>query len=355
MHLFIATETKLPVPRSILECTIIDLVSSLGANQQLHIVLVGTLTADNLNRYCAQKKYMLSMMTKWEAAKFLKKEANAAIVHFGVHINWAQQHQVYFFPLALPEDAKNKSFLALFFIKKAFTAWLSNAHKILCYNDWTIFYIQQIDPKLMDKIVNIQFPIAPDVPLQWDQLAAIKAQIAKGNNYFLCFTSLEKVIPILKEFSIFKKWQHSTMQLLLVLENKQMLTKAQEQLKGYKFKEDVVLQNLEEVCNEWIAASYAILWEGNTFSTTYWFTNIIRYEIPILFDIKTKLPAGWGKAGEVFSFSTQLALSNHLKLYYKDELYRHERALAAKDWLVGMLSATDHSPLFNNIVFSHIK
>ena len=37
-----------------------------------------------------------------------------------------------------------------------------------------------------------------------------------------------------------------------------------------------------------------------------------------------------------FSFSEIAALSNHFKLYYKDELYRIDRAKMSKEWLTAL-------------------
>jgi hypothetical protein len=45
------------------------------------------------------------------------------------------------------------------------------------------------------------------------------------------------------------------------------------------------------------------------------------------------VPEAWQQAGEQFSFEEKGGLSNHFKLYYKDEVYRQGRARMGKQWL----------------------
>jgi hypothetical protein len=85
---------------------------------------------------------------------------------------------------------------------------------------------------------------------------------------------------------------------------------------------------------EWLAATYAILYEGVTFTKSNWILYAIEYEVPILFDAAMNLPEAWLQAGEVFSFTEEQALSNHFKLYYKDEIYRQSRARMGTEWLL---------------------
>jgi hypothetical protein len=144
------------------------------------------------------------------------------------------------------------------------------------------------------------------------------------------------------------------MNLVVVLENQQQVEKAMILIQGYKFKQDIVLHTIDEVCLDWLAASYVILWEGIDASKTTWIENAIQYDIPLLFDKQIKLPATWLKVGEVFSFSEHQALSNHFKLYYKDEIYRQASASLGKQWLVSLGEEQGKQELFNKIVLSHI-
>ena len=56
----------------------------------------------------------------------------------------------------------------------------------------------------------------------------------------------------------------------------------------------------------------------------------------LLFDKNDRQPNSWEAAGEVFTFSDKLVLSDHFKLYYKDEVYRQERARMGNKWHEGI-------------------
>ena len=83
--------------------------------------------------------------------------------------------------------------------------------------------------------------------------------------------------------------------------------------------------------------------------------NSIHFGVPLLFDDQIQLPEAWKSAGEVFSFAEKNALSNHFKLYYKDEVYRQSRAKMGSNWLQSLNQDRSTFELFNNIVLSHIK
>jgi hypothetical protein len=191
--------------------------------------------------------------------------------------------------------------------------------------------------------------------MEWAQLAAAKDALTNGNNYFLCFAPIERMVAILKEFSLFKKWQQTTMNLVLIVENERALEKAFLLLQGYKFKQDIVIHAAASLCREWIAASYVVLMEGVHFSTSIWIETAIQYDVPLLIDEQVSLPSTWLTAGEVFLFSEPTLLSNHFKLYYKDELYRQSRARMGKRWLESINESNGTQELFNKIVLSHIK
>jgi hypothetical protein len=75
----------------------------------------------------------------------------------------------------------------------------------------------------------------------------------------------------------------------------------------------------------------------------------IEYDIPLLFNNdenqNESLPTAWQQAGEQFSFEEKGGLSNHFKLYYKDEVYRQGRARMGKDWLTDLYAEKKNTAL----------
>ncbi|MEN9702434.1 MAG: hypothetical protein RIR55_1776 [Bacteroidota bacterium] len=354
MHLLIVAPKKLTMPSSILEAMVVDIIKNCKQNKDLSIVIVGFHGFENRIKEIEGVNH-ITFIAKKEAAIMVKQVKDARVLHFGDNLNWAQNIPVYFMPLALPSDLNNLSFLNRFLFKKVFNNYLKKASNIIATNDWAYASLQQNHVEFLHKMVQVSIPLNAPNALEWTTLSAAKEEIANGNNYFLYFAPLERFVPILKEFSVFKKWQQTTMNLVIMLQNQQEVDKAMILLKGYKFISDIQVYCIEDIDDEWFAASYAILWEGVSWFTSTWIIKSIQYDIPLLFDDKISLTTTWQKAGEVISFSDEQVLSNHFKLYYKDEIYRQARARMGKEWLDLINQPSEGKELFNNIVLSHIK
>ena len=353
MYLFIYTKSDLNIPTLIMEAIIVDMIDTCHNHNGLNMVIVGDRYLENVKKR-SERHSTISFATTSAASAMIKKGGKASVIHFGANTKWASKCPVYFFPLVLPSEMTELSFLSQIILKRRFNLWIEKATKILSANDWTFSNLQNAYPNLTSKIQLVNLPVTTPIQFDWSVIAETKAHLTNGNNYFLIFAPLARLVAILKEFSVFKKWQQTTMNLVVVLENKQQVEKAMALIQGYKFKQDIVLHTIDEVCLDWLAASYVVLWEGIAASKTTWIENAIQYDIPLLFDKQIKLPATWLKVGEVFSFSEHQALSNHFKLYYKDEVYRQASARVGKQWLISLNEEQRKQELFNKIVLSHI-
>ena len=211
-----------------------------------------------------------------------------------------------------------------------------------CINDWSIDSLRNQFPSLVKKMQEAWLPVSLLPKLEWVDLSETRDELSQSNNYFLSFTPVDNLIPTLKEFSVFKKWQQTTMSLVFILHNNNQLEQARQILKGYKYQDAVVLKTLPELRIEWVAAAYTILLDEIDFDKTSIIEWAVHYNVPLLFNQNQLQPTSWLNAGEVFLFSEKNAISNHLKLYYKDEMYRQARAKMGKEWL---LELTDHRNL----------
>jgi glycosyltransferase involved in cell wall biosynthesis len=78
------------------------------------------------------------------------------------------------------------------------------------------------------------------VPADWEERESLKQELAGGKEYFIVNaedTSEKRIINVLKAFSLFKKWQQSNMQLLLI--NPEDAPKINTLLQTYKYRDDV--------------------------------------------------------------------------------------------------------------------
>lgn len=354
MRLFVIAHTGLSVPKAMVLGQIEDIINCCALNLDVQVIVVGEHFTDAFKQSFDNPEFVKIISNK-EATVLIKEVTNAAIIHFGATVNWGKAFPNYFIPLTTPEQIVGLPFIKRFLLKRKFKTWLSNATKVLCTNYWSLTSLQRAYPQIETSLQQVVLPVSSATMFEWQQLSATKEKLTDGNNYFLVFAPTQRVTDILKEFSIFKKWQQTTMHLVFVFDTMHEAAIAKEQLKGYRFRQDVSIHFSQELSQDWLAATYAILWEGIDFSKSRCIEHAIQYNVPLLFDDQINLPENWLKAGEIFSFTEKQALSNHFKLYYKDEVYRQARARMGKEWLQLLNQNTSSQELFNKIVLSHIK
>jgi len=335
MRLFILTETNFSHPSEIIYQKVLDIIELGTHSPHLHFYIVGNqipLTHQDLYTNYSN----LTILKKHQAEKLIGEVTNAIVIHFGAELKGSKQFPHYFIPLTDPALIPHASWWSKWKQRKLFKHYLKDAVASFCINDWSIDSLRKAYPSFANKFQEAWLPVSLLPKLEWVDLSATREAITETNNYFLIFLPLDNLVNTLKEFSIFKKWQQTTMCLLVVVEDVTALEEAQHIVKGYKYKEDIVFKNLAEIKIEWLAASYAILLDAIDYDKTSIIEWAIHYEIPLLFNQIQSQPDSWLKAGEVFLFSEKMALSNHFKMYYKDEMYRQARAKMGKEWLLEM-------------------
>ena len=332
MRICIHTRTSLNIDPVILLDTVKALVNVYSTHPQYEIVIVGLALPASFTAFCNEIE-QVSIIAPKDAIFLYKTTEHHTIIHFGTTIKGAHQIPQLFIPLALP-NRQDHSFVQTYFLKKRFHQWMKKASNVICINDWALTHIKDQYPEYALALHCIYLPSIPVPSFEWQELSKAQEDLTAGHNYFLCVAPIKRFTAILKAFSIFKKWQQTTMHLVFVFDHPKDKEAALLQLKGYKFKQDINIVCTHDICMEWLAATYAILYEGVAFTKSNWILYTIEYEVPILLDAAMNLPESWLQAGEVFSFTEEQALSNHFKLYYKDEIYRQSRARMATEWLL---------------------
>ncbi|PZP47917.1 MAG: hypothetical protein DI598_10505 [Pseudopedobacter saltans] len=121
-------------------------------------------------------------------------------------------------------------------------------------------------------------------PINWEESLDIKEKYADGNDYFLVNglgQDIDRIITILKGFSIFKKWQKSGMKIILLTDNIQPL---QEAVSNYKYREDVNIVNQpnDTELADLIGASYCTIHLPEEDSDNLFALQSAQYNVPIL-------------------------------------------------------------------------
>jgi len=333
MHLILIADSELRIARYTLDQLIMDIVKYCTKIKGLQIHIITNDPTLNFQSYISEIDNV--QINPFKDVKSINVQNHKGlVVHFGKTISPLKSLPHFFIPITSPNDILNISLVKRFILNQKFKNWVKKAKKEISLQD---------------------LPFVEPNYFEWSELSAAKEALTNGNNFILVFASVENITTILKEFSIFKKWQQSTMHLVFILDNQQAVEKANIILKGYKFKEDISMYAMHDINNAWLAASYLTIFERVQIAQTSLIFNSIHYEVPLLFDDKVQLPDDWKLLGEQCSFTEKNALSNHFKLYYKDEMYRQNRAKIGNNSLQLIIQKRGSFELFNNIVLSYIK
>jgi len=240
------------------------------------------------------------------------------LIHFGPIAAWAKNIPSYFIPLALPEKKGQFKWINNWISSKRYRGTLETAQKVVALDEW------HAQNRPGSKRVAIEKAALPN--FEWSELAPIRSALTDGNQYLLAFVDVNDILPIVKAFSVFKKWQLSTMSLVLVLDSEDAKQKATTVLLGYKYRDAVELVTMSNFKLEWIAAAYLTIFTAMNSHRFQCLTYTMRYQIPFLMHQESAGPAfvlpKLAVAGEYFDFLQPDLLANHFKLYYKDEMYR---------------------------------
>ena len=245
------------------------------------------------------------------------------LIHFSPVALWAKQLPSYFIPLTLPHLTGHLSWLKSLTEKKRFNKTMQAAKKVLALDEWHAQNRPGVERLYLEK--------APLPSFEWSQLAPVRSALTDGNQYLLAFVDTQDIIPIVKAFSVFKKWQLSTMSLVFVLDSEAEKDKAANLLLGYKYRDAVELVVIANFTLEWIAAAYLTIFSAMNSHRFQFLTYTMRYQIPFLMHQENPdhpfISSEMAKAGEYFDFKQPDLLANHFKLYYKDEMYRAAKGI----------------------------
>jgi hypothetical protein len=256
-------------------------------------------------------------------AALIADSSASALIHFGPVAIWAKQLPSYFIPLTIPHLTRHLSWIKSWLEKKRFNQTMQRAKQVLALDEWHAQNRPGVERLYLEKAALPSF--------EWSQLAPVRSALTDGNQYLLAFVGANEILPIVKAFSVFKKWQLSTMSLVFVMDTDAEKDKAANLLLGYKYKDAVELVTVSNFKLEWIAAAYLTIFSAMNSHRFQFLTYTMRYQIPFLMHhdqaavnfIATEM----AESGEYFDFNQPDLLANHFKLYYKDEMYRAAKGI----------------------------
>lgn len=171
-----------------------------------------------------------------------------------------------------------------------------------------------------EKTVVVHAAVAADfVPLDSEAAQVVRDQVAGGTAYFLC-TGLRRhgsLLMLLKAFSQFKKRQKSSMKLVVAASAADHVAMNQ-QLAGYRFRQDVVLLHAGETGEEarLYGAAYAVVGAASGTGTTL--VKALHCQVPVLTVEENR---SFAQEAALY-FQDQQQLAEQMMLVYKDENLR---------------------------------
>ena len=333
MRLFILTKSDFDIPALVIYQKIADIIIAGNASAQLHFYIVGDQIPTHFQEVYTANESNVTIIKTREAEQLVLQVTNAMVVHFGASLKGSTSFPHYFIPLTYPNIDKTSSFFNNLRQQQQFKMYVKKAASVFYINQWAEAAFKNNYKKEMASFQHAVLPVVTPPEYDWLILSETKSDLTQGSNYFLCFIQTSNFVATLKEFSHFKKWQQTTMAMVFVFDTDKQCAIADNLLKGYKHKASIFIKCIHEVKMEWIAASYAIFWGHINFNKTCWIQWAIHYDVPHLIDEKNNIPESWLRSGEVFSFDLSPSLSDHFKLYYRDEVYRQARANMGSEWL----------------------
>ncbi len=217
--------------------------------------------------------------------------------------------------------------------KITFPVSLKYAGKVVSFTKTTIRGWTKKYPDFADKSIQFHYAASNHFYVHdSEEIRKVKDSYTDTRPYFTWYcdeTNAAMWEDVLKAFSMFKKWQHSNMKLLIICY--MHLHTIQQKLKNYKHKEDVVVVDnpAELVSSKLIAASYAMIYPAKLTNITLPVLQAINCNTPVIVCKSVAVATHnedafyWTELADAQSLSKQMILS------YKNEDFRKDIIAAA--------------------------
>ena len=208
--------------------------------------------------------------------------------------------------------------------------YIKAAYRIIVSNEYLKQLLVEKFPETASKIIFIPFlPNEHITSLNFTQKEEVKTGLSDGKDFYLLMAEgveEQKIITALKAFSFFKKWQQSSMNLLIVADDTKIISLSK-QLETYKYKADVKLiptDKKDVAC----AAAYGCIFISEKQQSNYKMNDCMQMHIPMIVHDSDYFKAGF-QDSVLYAKTDEKELSQKMILLYKDESLRNEITSAA--------------------------
>ncbi|MDQ2720298.1 MAG: glycosyltransferase family 4 protein [Bacteroidota bacterium] len=217
-----------------------------------------------------------------------------------------------------------------FFYKKFMPLFLKKAKTIISFSEFEKRDIVRQYKMDANKIKVIHEGIDKSYyPFNLEEREIIKEKYADGNEYFVytgIISSQKNLKNLLKAFSIFKKRQRSSMQMIIAGKQGKHFEEFNKSLENYKFKKEIKLLNdlSEQEIIKIIASSYATLFPPVYEISAIGLLKAMKCEVPVIASEIGFMREICGDAALYFDPENDKDIAWKMMLVFKDEKLRKE-------------------------------
>lgn len=134
----------------------------------------------------------------------------------------------------------------------------------------------------------------------------------------------DNLMNVLKAFSLFKKWQHSNMKLLVVGSLTEQKNTIADKLKTYKYRDDVVLLNsVDEITlAKLTASSYCVLYLSFLENFAVPIIEAMQSGVPVIASNVSSMKEVGGDIALYANPNSSDEIAEQMQLIYRDEILR---------------------------------
>lgn len=177
--------------------------------------------------------------------------------------------------------------------------------------------------------------LSPVKEREWHEKLMIRARESSNTEYFLSVIDddIETFMTLMKAFSKFKKWQQSSMQLILISSNDFLMDDIREKLSSYKYRNDVQLltEAADDRSDELISAAYSFIYLQKQPVPIPGLLHIMLNGTPLICQANDEIKEYCGDSVIYTAANDADSLGDTMLMIYKDENIKSLKAAAGKE------------------------